>query len=108
MSHRILPSIPGDHDIIALVAHQLWDAEGRPSGRDLDHWLEAERQVLAHRIATATEWSEAPWTLVPKAQVRGVDQNLRETPTPRGGIGAAEEGARRRFPVAGFSKRCRA
>ncbi|KAB2660673.1 MAG: DUF2934 domain-containing protein [Verrucomicrobia bacterium] len=68
MSQRVLPSVPGDHDIIALVAHQLWDAEGRPSGRDVDHWLEAERQVLAHRHATATEWADTPGTLVPTAK----------------------------------------
>lgn len=28
-------------------AHRLWEAEGRPEGRGHEHWLEAERQVLA-------------------------------------------------------------
>lgn len=27
---------------IAALAHQLFEQEGRPHGRDLDHWLQAE------------------------------------------------------------------
>jgi len=26
-------------------AYELWEAAGRPHGRDLDHWLSAEQQV---------------------------------------------------------------
>ena len=25
-------------------AHRLWEHEGRPTGRDLDHWVQAERE----------------------------------------------------------------
>lgn len=32
---------------IERTAHQLWEAEGCPEGRDLDHWLIAEAQVLS-------------------------------------------------------------
>lgn len=28
-------------------AHELWEAEGRPEGRDLDHWAQAEREIEA-------------------------------------------------------------
>ena len=28
-------------------AHRLWEAEGRPEGRELAHWREAERQIEA-------------------------------------------------------------
>jgi hypothetical protein len=28
-------------------AHVLWETEGRPEGREHDHWREAERQVVA-------------------------------------------------------------
>ncbi|HEX6011558.1 MAG TPA: DUF2934 domain-containing protein [Geminicoccaceae bacterium] len=39
-------------------AHRLWEDEGRPEGRELEHWREAERQVLAEEAA---EWRpEAP------------------------------------------------
>ena len=27
-------------------AHALWEAEGRPEGREADHWREAERQTM--------------------------------------------------------------
>jgi hypothetical protein len=26
-------------------AYRIWENEGRPHGRDLDHWLQAEREV---------------------------------------------------------------
>jgi len=28
-------------------AQELWEAEGRPEGRALDHWLKAEREIRA-------------------------------------------------------------
>ena len=30
---------------IAALAHAIWIDRGRPEGKDLDHWLEAERQL---------------------------------------------------------------
>ena len=36
---------------ISLRAYELWERHGRPQGRDLDDWLEAEREIeaeLAH------------------------------------------------------------
>jgi Protein of unknown function (DUF2934). len=33
------------HEEIARRAHELWEQEGRPEGRDFDHWIEAERQL---------------------------------------------------------------
>jgi hypothetical protein len=35
------------HDQIAPRARQLWENAGRPEGRDLEYWLEAERQLRA-------------------------------------------------------------
>lgn len=26
-------------------AYSIWEAEGRPEGRDVDHWLQAEREA---------------------------------------------------------------
>ena len=26
-------------------AYEIWESEGRPTGRDLEHWLKAEQQV---------------------------------------------------------------
>jgi hypothetical protein len=30
---------------VAKAAYYIWEKEGRPSGRELDHWLRAEKQV---------------------------------------------------------------
>lgn len=30
---------------IGTRAYELWEKEGRPHGRDLAHWLEAERML---------------------------------------------------------------
>jgi hypothetical protein len=34
------------HESIATRAYELWDRYGRPPGRDVEIWLEAERQLL--------------------------------------------------------------
>jgi hypothetical protein len=41
--------MPDDQLQIAINerAHALWEAEGRPAGRSLEHWLKAEREVRA-------------------------------------------------------------
>lgn len=30
---------------IAERAYHIWQEQGRPHGRDLDHWLQAEREI---------------------------------------------------------------
>lgn len=42
-----------DVEEIARQAYYLWEDDGRPVGRDLDHWLRAEAQVKA--VAPAVE-----------------------------------------------------
>lgn len=45
------------HDEIALCAMTIWEEEGRPQGRDLEHWLLAEtrlRQALQVEAAAAS------------------------------------------------------
>ena len=32
---------------ISARAHDLWEQEGRPSGRDLEFWLQAESEIKA-------------------------------------------------------------
>lgn len=36
-----------EHKDIALRAYALYVGEGRPAGRELDHWQQAERELLA-------------------------------------------------------------
>ena len=40
-----------DEDRIAAKAHELWEAEGRPHGRDQDHWDQAKEIIALHDSA---------------------------------------------------------
>lgn len=33
-------------DTVAACAYAIWESEGRPSGRDFEHWIQAEIQLL--------------------------------------------------------------
>ena len=33
------------HPTVAERAYQIWEDEGKPSGRDIDHWLKAEAEL---------------------------------------------------------------
>jgi hypothetical protein len=35
-------------------AYDLWEKEGRPDGRDLAHWLEAERTITEQQATPAS------------------------------------------------------
>ena len=40
---------PAARDDIARLAQQIWEREGRQAGRDLEYWLQAERELLGRR-----------------------------------------------------------
>jgi len=35
---------------IARCAYAIWEKEGRPEGRQVEHWLEAEAQIRQSRL----------------------------------------------------------
>lgn len=39
------PSREISHDQIAERARAIWQERGQPEGRDLEHWLDAEREL---------------------------------------------------------------
>ena len=43
------PPAPPTHEQIARAAHDLWVEKGRPAGRDIEIWCEAERR-LARKV----------------------------------------------------------
>jgi hypothetical protein len=49
-------------------AYWLWEEEGRPEGRELDHWYRASREI-AGRTAAITARAEAA-SVVPKVKPR--------------------------------------
>ena len=42
-------------DEIAVCAYYIWEQEGKPERRALDHWLQAELQLAA------SHWHESFW-----------------------------------------------
>ncbi len=38
-------------DKIAARAYEIWKASGCPDGKDLDHWLQAERELRTGQIS---------------------------------------------------------
>ena len=49
---------PDRHTEIAKRAYTMWELEGRPTGRDLEHWLRAETELEATQ--NAQTGNEAP------------------------------------------------
>lgn len=45
------------HEVIRARAHQLWEDEGRPEGREEAHWLQASRDIdeASEEAALSTE-----------------------------------------------------
>ncbi len=38
---------------ISICAHAIWEEQGRPQGRELEHWLQAESQLKASQSFAA-------------------------------------------------------
>ncbi len=54
-----------DHDErIRKRAHEIWEEEGRPEGREYSHWLRA-RAAIAEEDGTASPYSESRLILRP-------------------------------------------
>ena len=43
-----------EHQNVELLAYYIYLAEGRPHGRSLRHWLEAEFQYKTHTFGNST------------------------------------------------------
>lgn len=76
---------------ITELAHSLWLEEGKPEGRELQHWLEAERQLRAGgtgepRAAEATRnpAGETREEIEADKRVDGMSPPRRDPRTPKG------------------------
>ena len=66
---------PATRDEVARLARQIWEREGRQAGRDLEYWLQAEREVLDRR-KPASPARPSPATAV-AAPSRGAKKPIR-------------------------------
>ncbi len=67
-----------DRDSIARRAFEIWEAEGRPEGREVEHWLRAEFEVIA---APAPQSAKAP--AAPKKAAKAADAKAPATKTAK-------------------------
>ncbi len=49
---------PPTHEEIAAHARRIYETEGRPDGKAMQHWLQAEAQLIAERKAAAGQSAE--------------------------------------------------
>lgn len=58
-----------EHNDIALRAYTIYVDEGCPAGRELDHWRQAEREVLAE-LPPQGDGGKQPNTAKPRGRSR--------------------------------------
>ncbi len=58
MSKNVKANQGPTHQEITARAHRIYEAEGRPEGKAMEHWLQAEAQLAAERKGAA-ETSQA-------------------------------------------------
>lgn len=56
------------HEEIAACARQIYEAEGRPEGKALEHWLQAETRLMAERNPQPAELAAKPATGATKSR----------------------------------------
>jgi hypothetical protein len=69
--------MPPDHEQIRRRAYEIWEREGRPEGRESEHWRLAAEEISAAHATTGTQE-------VPATRVRGPAQLEQEAPQPSG------------------------
>jgi hypothetical protein len=103
MSNTPLLNAPARHDRIRQRAYLLWEADGRPHGRDQEYWQRAEALISVEDSTAAgrlpnpqTKPDAAPGAKVETAETqdsqgespdRSTDQTARrQAPKPRGRV----------------------
>jgi Protein of unknown function (DUF2934) len=57
-------------------ARQLWEEDGRPEGRDMEYWLQAENELAPHSVAG----EEDPADAGDEAPMEALDHNAPRVP----------------------------
>jgi hypothetical protein len=77
------PYVELSRDEVARKTLQLWEAAERPTGRDLEFWLQAEVELLSERQHCPSNWA------------RAVDEEAAEKPVAASTRGASVSGPKR-------------
>jgi len=60
------------HEEIAALAQRFYEAEGRPNGKAMEHWLRAEAQLVSARKEQAMPPKQGAPKTIPNTQKIGV------------------------------------
>lgn len=72
------------------VAYAIWEAEGKPLGRDAEHWQQAEERVAASLNADkGSAKAKAPAKAKPAAEAKPASE-AKPAPKPPGKIAATK------------------
>jgi hypothetical protein len=58
---------PAFDEIVRIHAYGLWESEGRPHGRDVEHWLRSQEEI---RRFAETKMAEEPVTTAKKPRAK--------------------------------------
>jgi hypothetical protein len=47
--------VEGFEEVVRARAYAIWESEGRPNGRDAEHWLRSMEEVRRLRLAQAAK-----------------------------------------------------
>ena len=73
MNSTIENSVRVAESQISVVAYKLWESAGHPAGRDLEFWLNAEKQLrAASKVASSTR-------VVPQSPVAADEKGVHNT-----------------------------
>jgi len=81
--------------VVRDVAYAIWEAKGRPDGRDAEHWYEAEAQVAGSLAGTAKQ--KPPRQLRARSPAKGAaaaDPNAEPAAKPPAKTGATRAAPR--------------
>lgn len=58
--------------MIAVRAYEIWEKQGRPHGRDQEHWLQAAAELAAlEALRTPKPAAKAARTATPRTRKKG-------------------------------------
>jgi hypothetical protein len=61
---------------IRIRSYQLWEAAGRPDGRDMEFWLQAEVDLEVEARYAAKSWVRLAVAVVPRVPVYSTPQRI--------------------------------
>lgn len=89
---------------IEKLAYELWERGGRMPGRELEHWVEAERIVSArHAAPSGVNPAKAKSAAAPKTAIKKVAAKESKKMTPS--KAAAESKQAKKSPAKGRTKK---